>query len=190
MYRFLRITIIPKTWIIAPYMSKEQVERWIQAGCVDRDYIHVDRAFPRNDECKPIIYKLWIEAPMKRACRRLGLPTEIATSWSIVDENKNEVNYAVIPDKPLIYKRSIHKLNDKGEVVKKTLEVLEYIDFTYKITFTAKVPAKHYDKFKLVLTEAGKIGLLAKTNKGYGRFKVLFEDIKPNNIPGINVIKR
>lgn len=159
----VRVTLVPETPIIAPVVTREQVERWINKGWVPEDYIHVDRAFPRNSEGKPIIFKHWIEAPMKEACRLLGHPTSVARDWDIVDDSGVPVGYVVIPEQPLVYKRAI-----LGE--KRSLEVYEYIDGTYVLEFNAKIGA-NVKQWAEALLLAGRIGMMSRTRKGYGKFR-------------------
>lgn len=162
----VHVTLIPETWIIAPIVMEEQVKRWIEKGWVPEDYVHVDRAFPRNHEGKPILFKLWLEAPLRRACQMRDKNTKIARNWHIVDENGRYVEYIVIPEKPLLYKRAI--LNER----RPSMEVFEYIDSTYTIEFTAVVPNEIAKEWAECLAVSGSIGMLSRTSKGYGKYTV------------------
>ena len=160
----VKVTLVPETPIIAPVVTREQVERWIKRGWVPEDYVHVDRAFPRNSEGRPIMFKHWFEAPMKDACEVLGYPARVARDWDIVDENGLPVGYVVIPEKPLVYKRAI-----LAET--RSLEVYEYIDGTYTLEFYAKVNT-NVQQWAEALILAGKIGMMSRTRRGYGKFRV------------------
>jgi hypothetical protein len=169
----LQITIKPETWIIAPIATKEQLSRWHKLGWIDDEGLHLDKAFPRNSEGKPFLLKLWIRAPLIRACEKLAKRGEIdlekcrevVNNMEIVDENGREMNYIVINEKPLRYRKII------GKTGKTTF--YEYIDSTYEIKFLAETS----DPITLmkILAEAQSIGLMSGTKKGYGKFRVSVE---------------
>jgi len=169
----LQITIKPETWIIAPIVTKEQLSRWHRFGWIDDEGLHLDKAFPRNSEGKPFILKLWIRAPMMRACEKLAKRgeidlekcREIANNMEIIDENGRELNYIVINEKPLRYRKLI------GKTGKTTF--YEYIDSTYELKFLAE--ASDPITLAKILAEAQSIGLMSGTKKGYGKFRVSIE---------------
>jgi hypothetical protein len=169
----LQITIKPETWIVAPIVTKDQLVRWHKLGWIDDEGLHLDKAFPRNSEGKPFLLKLWIRAPLIRACEKLAKKEEIdlekcrevVNNMEIVDESRREMNYIVINDKPLRYRKII------GKTGKTTF--YEYIDSTYEIKFLAETS----DPVTLakILAEAQSIGLMSGTRKGYGKFRVSVE---------------
>ena len=163
----IEVRLVPETWIIAPVMPKDQLLRYAEKGWLDREVAeHLDRAFPRNSEGKPIIFKIWLEAPMKRALRKLGY-TKKVLDFHIV-QGEVPVEYVVIPDKPLIYRRVI--LTDKPST-----EMFEYIDSTYEIKFT--VLTEYPKMFMDTLALAGRIGIMARSHKGFGKFVVSYNVI-------------
>ncbi len=178
------VVISPETWIIAPYVTREQLQRWRALNWIDDEGLHLDRAFPRNADGKPVILKLWLRAAMIRACRQLYSDKSsefetcraVVNSFSIVDESLTPVEYIVISDQPLRYRRSIGGTKSGSRAGFKT-EFFEYIDSTYRLRFLALTDNPKL--FAEILQVAGKIGLLAKTKWGYGKFRVVSVDIKP-----------
>jgi len=161
----IHVTLTPETWIIAPVMPKEQLLRYARKGWIDKTLAeHLDRAFPRNSEGKPIIFKMWLDSPMKKALAKLNYTRKVL-DYHILDERGLEVEYIVIPDKPLVYRRVI--LNEKPST-----ETFEYIDSTFDIRFT--VLTKYPKMFMDALVVAGRIGLMSRTKKGFGKFSVKF----------------
>lgn len=162
----IKVTLIPETWIIAPIMPKSQLLRYAEKGWLDREVAeHLDRAFPRNANGEPIIFKMWLEAPLKRAISRLGYDRSVM-DFDIIDEKGIPVEYVVIPDKPLIYRRVI--LTERPST-----ELFEYIDSTFEINFTVTTP--HPKKWMEAFSVAGRIGLMSRTRKGFGKFRVKYE---------------
>ncbi|MCR6693051.1 MAG: hypothetical protein MRT15_11710 [archaeon YNP-LCB-003-016] len=163
----LQIRLTPKTWIRAPLAMKEQVRRYLAKGWVPSDYESLDRVFPRTSDGKPFIPKIWFEAAMVRAARHLGIDTRFARDgWRIVrkvGEKYFPVNYVEIPERPLVYMRTIAG-------VKQSLEVFEYIDGTFTLQFEVEVDEKDLDKFMALLKVAGELGMMSMTKKGYGKF--------------------
>ncbi len=161
----INVTLIPETWIIAPVMPKAQLLRYAEKKWIDAELAkHLDRAFPRNSDGKPIIFKMWLEAPLKRAIKRLGLDKDVL-NFDIIDEKGIPVEYVVIPDKPLIYRRVI--LTERP-----TTELFEYIDSTFEIKFTVTTP--YPKKWMEAFNVAGRIGLMSRTRKGFGKFRVKY----------------
>jgi len=160
----VEVTLIPETWIIAPIVTEEQLRRWYQKGWISEEDLHLDRAFPRNADGKPVIFKLWLLSPMKKACDKLGYPRDVVR-FSIIEDNI-PVEYIVIPDKPLKYRRVI--LTERPST-----ETFEYIDSTYELKFTAETMFPK--EFVEVLTVAGKIGLMGRTKVGFGKFRARFK---------------
>jgi len=154
----VEVELVPDTWIIAPLAPKEFVSRW---GLNE----HLDRAFPRNSEGKPFLTKLWIEAPMRRYCEQRGIGREVARKWWIVDDEGVPVNHVVVDGEPSVYSRVILA----GE---QTVECFEYLDAKHRIRFKALVPVESVKQWIEALVGAGKIGMMSRTQKGYGRFKV------------------
>ena len=162
----IKVSLTPETWIIAPICTKQQLQRYYEKGWItEEDRDHLDRAFPRDHEGRPVIFKLWLLSPMKRACDKLGYPKSVL-DFSIVDEKGFPVEYIVIPDKPLTYRRAI-----LGE--SRSTEYYEYIDGTYTLEFTVKT--RHPKELCEILNAAGRIGLMARSNKGFGKFRVSFK---------------
>ena len=160
----IKITVVPETWIIAPLMPKEQIERYVSKGWIDSDVgQHLDRCWPRNVDGRPVIFKLWLLQVLKRAARRLGIARD-KLEFDIIDEDGVPVQYIVIPDKPLVYKRKVNN----------AVEVFEYIDSTFTLKFT--VLTRYPKEFIECLKLAGKIGLMARTKHGYGKFRII--DVK------------
>jgi len=159
-----KVTLIPETMILGPMIvSKTQKERWIERGWVrdKEEFIHVDKVFPRNSEGKCYILKEWLLAPLRRIVRDQNLNKEIL-NFDLLEDNI-AVNYAIIPELPLLGTRCI---NDKY----KTLETFEYIDSTFTIPLTIKGKKETIDALKI----AGmKYGLFSRTKKGYGKFKIV-----------------
>ena len=155
----VEVVIVPETWIIAPRIPEGYAERW----GLDP---HLDRAFPRSNEGKIVFYKIWLEAPMTRAAREMGMDPQIARNWEILDEYGNTINFATVQGSPMKYSRYISKSTDG----KSTLENFEFLDATNEIKMTVRV----YDValFTKLLALAGRVGVLSRTNKGYGRFIV------------------
>jgi len=98
---------------------------------------------------------------MKQACDILGLDRKYV-DFTIV-EGDIPVEYIVIPDKPLKYRRVI-----RG--ARQTTETFEYIDGTYELKFTVRT--RYPREFAKIISVAGKIGLMSRTSKGYGKFRV------------------
>ena len=162
----LTVTITPETWIIAPLVTKEQLERWREVGWIDDEGLHLDRAFPRSSQGLPIIFRKWLRAPMIKACRQLAdvdfeRCREVVNTFSIIDDSGSPVEHVVIPRPPLRYRRY---------VLPGKTEFFEYVDSTTKLTF--RVVTKDPKLFVQVLALAGKIGLMSKTSYGYGKFSV------------------
>jgi len=163
----LEITIVPLTWIIAPLVTKEQLKRWHDKKWIDDDGLHLDRAFPRDCEGNAILFRFWLESPMVKVARTFKDPEKyhkVAREWEIIDEHGFPVNYVKI-GKPLRYRRVILAEN------KRTTEFFEYIDGTYYLTF--KVRTKWPKEFVELLASAGRIGIMARTKHGYGKFYVI-----------------
>lgn len=167
----LTITIIPRTWIIAPIMPKENIRRWAKIGFIkEEEGEHIDRAFPRLDDGKPFLHKLSLKAVLRRAYERLSLedPTIAKISkkdilnFSIVDDKGRPIDYIVINDVPLKYTRSI-----SGS----TAETFEYLDGTFRIQFN--VVTRYPKEFVTLLAYGGEyIGMGPRTKLGYGRFRI------------------
>ena len=162
----VEVTVAPETWIIAPLMPEEQVERYVRKGWLDEEGRHLDRCWPRNTDGKPVIFKLWLLQVLKRAARRLGIPRE-KLEFDIIDDDGVPVQYIVIPEKPLRYRRR----------VKDTTETFEYIDSTFTLKF--RVLTKYPKEFIECLRLAGKIGIMARTKHGYGKFRVVDVKVSP-----------
>jgi len=173
----LTITIKPETWILAPAVTEDQLKRYRNLGWIDEEGLHLDRAFPRNSEGKPIILKLWLRAPMIRACKELHRSGQIdgdycrkiVNNFSIVDDNGRKLDYVVVQESPLRYRKVI---GDTGKTM-----FFEYFDSTFTITF--KIETEDPQTFLNVLKEAQYIGLMGGTKKGYGKFKVVNVEAKP-----------
>jgi len=162
----LTVVLTPETWVIAPLVTREQLERWREVGWIDEEGLHLDRAFPRNSQGLPVIFRKWLRAPMIKACRQLAdvdfeRCREVVNTFSIADESGVPVEYVVIPRPPLRYRR--HIAPGKSEF-------FEYLDSTTKLTFRAVT--RDPKLFVQVLALAGKVGLLGKTSYGYGKFSV------------------
>lgn len=159
----VKLKLVPETWIIAPIMTREQLERWYQKGWITDDDLHLDRAFPRNSDGNPIIFRMWVRSPLNKVVTSYNLDRKLL-DFRILDDNNHETNYILIPDKPLKYRRSI-------QTNKPTTEYFEYIDGTYELNITVKT---HSPKdFVSALVLAGKeIGMLSRTKYGYGKFSV------------------
>jgi hypothetical protein len=162
----LEVKITPKTWVRAPVATKEQVKRYVQKGWISQEDEGIDRVFPRTNEGKPFIPKIWLEACMVRASKMLGINTKFSrTGWRIVKKVGTlyiPTGYIEIPETPLKYSRAI-----LGEE-RPTKEVFEFIDGTYTLTFLVETdePTKFID----VLGLAGEVGIMSITGKGYGKF--------------------
>lgn len=173
----LNISMRPETWILAPVVTEDQLKRFHSLGWIDEEGLHLDRAFPRNSEGKPVILKLWLRAPMIRACRELSKRGEVdfehcrkvVNSFSIVDENGRRLDYIVINDRPLRYRKVI---GDTGKTM-----FFEYLDSTFTISFA--VETEDPKTFINMLREAQYIGLMGGSSKGYGKFKVVSIEAKP-----------
>jgi len=160
----LEVVLVPETWIIAPAATREQLRRYAERGWISaEDAEHLDRAFPRDAEGRPVILKHWLLAPMKRAAQLLGLPRH-ALEFSIVDERGLPVEYVVVPGQPLRYRRIV-LLPDR-----KSTEYFEYIDSTFELRF--RVRTRYPREFAEALAAAGRIGLMARTGRGFGKFRV------------------
>lgn len=168
----VNVKLVPETWIIAPSVSKEQMQRYVDCGWFSQENIHIDRAFPRNHEGVPLIFRIWLRSPMNSVVTENGYDRNIL-DFQIVDEEGNPINYVKVvkwdegqqdwvPDNPQIYRRSI----SSG----KTTETFEYIDGTYSIEF--KIKTSKPKELIEVLYHAGKTGLLSRTKHGYGKFVV------------------
>jgi hypothetical protein len=162
----LTVTIVPDTWIIAPLVTKEQLQRWYEAGFIDEDGLHLDRAFPRNSLGQAILFRKWLRAPMIRACGQLRdidfeKCRDIVNTFSIIDNTNLPVEYIVIPKPPLRYRR--HIMPGKTEF-------FEYIDSTTPLTFRAVT--KDPKTFLATLILAGRIGIMSRTKYGYGKFSI------------------
>ena len=166
----IEVTLIPETWILSPKCTEEQLKRYYKKGWIDKEGLHLDRCFPRDAYGNPILFKLWLLAPMKRALRKLGYSKEVL-KFSIVDENNNPVEYIKIPEKPLRYRRAI--LNKEG--LPESTESFEYVDSTYELKFRVLTPYPR--EFCEVLALAGRIGLMSSTRKGFGKFIVKFKTL-------------
>jgi len=174
----IEVTLIPETWIIAPLVTEQQLRRWYEKGWINDEDLHLDRsagwlthphspgrAFPRSADGRPIIFKLWLLAPMKRACDKLGYSRSVL-GFSIIDDHGFPVEYVEIPDQPLKYRRVI--LGPK-----QSTEYFEYIDSTYELKF--RVKTRYPKEFCEILNAAGRIGLMARSGKGFGKFRVSFK---------------
>ena len=160
----LNLRLVPETWIIAPIVTKEQLNRYIAKGWLtDDDAAHLDRAFPRNSRGEPIIFRMWLRSPLNQVVNKHNFDRNLL-DFRILDDKGIEVNYVVINDQPLRYRRNIEV---KG---KKTTEYFEYIDGTYELNFKVKVnnPKEFVEAFAL----AGRVGLLSRTKHGYGKFNI------------------
>ena len=161
----LNISMRPETWILAPSVTEDQLKRFHSLGWIDEEGLHLDRAFPRNSEGKPIILKLWLRAPMIRACKELAKKGEIdgdycrkiVNNFSIVDDSGRKLDYVVVSETPLRYRKVI---GDTGKTM-----FFEYFDSTFTITF--KIETEDPQTFLNVLKEAQYIGLMGGTKKGY-----------------------
>jgi len=188
----LEITIRPETAIYAPIVNKYQVKRMIEKGYFKHlddpeDAQHLDRVFPRTSEGLPFLYKLWLEAPLKRAIEivakdeadRMNLRTA-STKWhivySIVKGRKIPTrDYVIIDGQPIILKRAIKLANNKkGE--KQTMENSEILDSTFEIKFIAET--KYPKEFIRLWSAATQIGLMARTGKGAGKFTVSIKSLE------------
>lgn len=167
------VLLVPETWIIAPIITKQQLQHYYDMGWIDDDALnHLDRAFPRNSKGQPIILKHWLLSPMKTAIRMIGLDGEIqlvARKFNIVDDTGFPVDYIVIDKQPLRYRRVI--LNENKEP--QSTEYFEYIDSTFRLRFKVSI----YDKalaenFREIMEAAGKVGLMGRTARGFGKFRV------------------
>lgn len=159
----IRLKLIPDTWIISPVITKDQLMRWHDRGWIDDEDLHLDRAFPRNSNGNPIIFRMWLRSPLNKVVSCHNLDRKLL-DFRILDDSGFEINYILIPDKPLKYRRSI-------QTNKPTTEYFEYIDGTYELDITVKT---HNAKdFVTALVLAGKsVGLLSRTKHGYGKFSV------------------
>jgi len=163
----LKVKIVPETWFLAPKVTEAQLKRWYEKGWIDEEMLHADRAFFRNSEGKPILLKLHIRAFLRRAAKELG---KEMPKFEIVDENGRPVEYVVINDQPLRYRRPI--LDEENT----TTEFFEYLDGTYEIEFL--VETDDPKTLAELFAYAGKyIGYGGTTGKGYGRFKVFIEAV-------------
>ena len=149
------VELVPETWIIAPRCEGEFLKRW----GLDES---LDRAFPRDPDGRAIFYKIWLESALVRAARMLGIDARVARDWEILDEHGIPVNYIVIPDKPLVYTRFIEQPNGQG-----TAERFEYIDGSFKLRF--RVRTRHPREWVELAALAGKLGVMARRAKGYGK---------------------
>ena len=162
----IKVTIVPETWVIAPVATEEQLKGYAEKGWISReDAEHLDRAWPRNSEGRPFIFKAWIAAVVKKGADLLGIPRE-RVRFTIVDENGMPVDHVVIQRPPLKYRRAI-----LGPV--RSTEYFEYLDSTYEITFRAV--AENPADFVRALTAGGKLGFMSRSSQGYGRFRVKVE---------------
>ena len=160
----VKVNLVPETWIIAPVVTKEQLERWYSKGWIDDEGLHLDRAFPRNSDGEPMIFRMWLRSPVNKVVEKHNLDRKLL-DFRIIDDDSYETNYIVIPDKPLKYRRSIKTGN------KTTTEYFEYIDGTFELEFSVKT----HDVKNLIssLMLAGKeVGLLSRTKHGYGKFSI------------------
>mgnify|MGYP000504069756 CR=1 FL=1 len=163
----MKVKIIPLTWIIAPLVNREQLERWHKAGFIDDEGLHLDRAFPRDSNGKPIIFRIWLRGAMNRALEKMKKADRSVLDFRIVDEKGLPIDYITINDKPLRYRRFINV----GK--KQTTEFFEYVDGTYTLSFLVETPKPK--EFLEVLSIAGEIGLMSRTKHGFGKFKVEVE---------------
>ncbi len=165
----IEVKLIPVTWIRAPLVTEQQLKRYIAKGWIKYEKPEaVDRAFPRTNEGRPFIPKIWLEAPLIRASKILGINTKVARSWEIVKKIGDKyipVNYIEIKEDPLIYSRTI--LTSE----KQTMEVFEYIDGTYELKFFVSIEDRYIQDFFKLLAVAGEIGMMSQTKRGYGKFK-------------------
>jgi len=165
----IKVTIVPETWILAPAVTKEQLQRWKEVGWINDEDLHLDRAFPRNSQGLPVIFRKWLRAPMIRACLELSRNEKVSfercrdmvNNFSIVDDSGIPTEYIVIPKKPLKYRRYVSPGRS---------EFFEYIDSTTQMVFN--VITKEPELLSKVLAIAGRIGLMARTKYGYGKFSV------------------
>jgi len=158
------LKIVPETWIIAPVVTREQVERYVKMGWLEEEDLHLDRAFPRDSNGDAFIFRMWFRAPLNKVVKRYSEFDESVLNFRIVDENGWEVDFVKIPEKPLKYRRGI-VTNGKH-----TTEYFEYIDGTFELTMRVKV--KSPTTFVKAMSLAGRIGLLSRTKYGYGKFRV------------------
>jgi len=172
----IKVYLTPVTWIKAPLVFKDQLKRYIQKGWINyKEPDKIDRAFPRTNEGKAYIPKLWLESALVRASRILNIETRIAREWEIVKkvgELYIPVNYIEIPEQPLVYARTI--LTSQ----KQTLEVFEYIDGTFTLEFIVKISDGDLQKFLQLLSIGGELGIMSATKRGYGKFKCEIRDIE------------
>jgi CRISPR/Cas system CMR-associated protein Cmr1 (group 7 of RAMP superfamily) len=75
-----------------------------------------------------------------------------------------DIDYIELEEQPLIYSRTIGG-------VKPSMEVFEYIDGTFTVTFHVEVEEVNLQKFMQVLALAGELGMMSMTRKGFGKFK-------------------
>ena len=164
----LQVKLTPRTWIKAPIATKEQVRRYIAKGWISKEVESLDRAFPRTESGKPFIPKIWLEAAMVKAAKQLGVDSKFAREgWHIVKKVGDkwlDIDYIELEEQPLIYSRTIGG-------VKPSMEVFEYIDGTFTVTFHVEVEEVNLQKFMQVLALAGELGMMSMTRKGFGKFK-------------------
>jgi len=159
------IEIIPETQIIAPIITQRQLERYIKMGWLEEEAIHLDRAFPRNSEGKAIIYKRWLNSPIRKLYGNGNAPPiekRELLNYDIIDEQGFPVNYIVIDEMPLRYRRPIIGTNHTM--------YYEYIDSTYKLR--ARILTAYPKELVSALILAGKIGIMQGTKEGFGKFRV------------------
>ncbi len=166
------VELIPLTWIVAPYVTEEQLKAWREKGWIDNEGLFLDRAFPRDYLGRPFIFRFWLESPMVRAARLLNMDSKIGRDWRIIDIINLErlevvpTDYIIIPRKPLRYRRVVFS----GKST--TTQFFEYIDSTFSLRFN--VLASKPADFRRVMIKAGEIGMMAMSKHGYGRFTVKF----------------
>ena len=131
-----------------------------------------------------MIYRLWLRAALRRACEALGYPEEVkkrVLGFSIVDDRGMPVEYVVIDDEPLRYRRVVFTVDKKclksgkprEQCTTTTTEYYEYIDATYELRFRVRVPSDVVREFAAALGLAGRIGIMSRTRHGYGKFRVV-----------------
>ncbi len=171
---YVGVIIKPVTPIRAPVLPADEIALYIKKGWIadSKQARHLDRAFPRDVNGRPIILRRWIRAVLRRACRALGYPEDVVRKildFEIVDEKGIATNYAyVYGPKPFIYTRPIF-----GKEGKNLSETYEYLSSVHIIAFVARVDASVVDKFVAALAYGGRyVGLMSGTKMGHGRFEI------------------
>jgi len=158
------IKMVPVTWIIAPLATKEQVERYVKKGWLDEEGRHLHRVFPRDNNGKPFIFKMVLRSAVNQVVQELKLNRELV-NFQILDDKDNAIDYVVIPETPLRYRRCIRSKEET-----RTTESFEYIDGTFELYF--KVKTVNSKEFVEALVLAGKKGIFSRTKHGYGKFTI------------------